>query len=78
MHFFVYIKKNKNTKTYNPGQNLVTLSKFSTLPIHNVDNRVIFLPLFWNKRDIFRHWLGGMGIYDLVQVSQLLVFWMEL
>jgi len=55
-----------------PGKTLGTLSKFSPLSIYKVDNRITF-PLCWNKRDIFRHCLGGMEIYNLVQVSQLLL-----
>ena len=44
-----------------PDKSVGTRSKFSPPPTFNVDNRVIFFPFCWKKRDIFQHWLGGMG-----------------
>ena len=32
-----------------------------------------FSSFCWKKCDIFQHWLGGWGIHDLAQVSQLLL-----
>ena len=45
----------------NPDKKTVTVSKLSPPPTYNVDNRGNFFSFCWKKRDIFQHWLGGMG-----------------
>ena len=50
-----------------------TRSKFSLPSTFNVDNQVIFFPFLLEKRNIFQHGLGGLGIRDTAQVFQLLL-----